>query len=159
MASVRESSVQPPSSSPMQQLGWLIGDWETKRDETTVRASFRWIVEKRFIERKYTAGQGGKEISSGTQIIGWDPRAEQIRSWSFDSSGGYGTGLWTPTPDGWAIDTVGVLPDGTPTSSRDLCIRVAGQDNVLGWRSLDRKAGDMALPDMREVVLDRIIKK
>lgn len=160
MASVRESSLALPSNfSQLQDLGWMIGDWEAKRNGTTVQTSLRWIANKSFIQRDYTVREEGVVSSSGTQIIGWDPRAGQVRSWSFDSAGGYGTGLWSPAPEGWRIESTGMLPDGTATSSQDLLIRVAGEDNVLGWRSFDRRAGDATLPDTREVVLDRVLKK
>ena len=52
-----------------------------------------------------------------------------------------------------------MLPDGTPTASRDLLIRVPGEDDVLGWRSMARSAGGASLPDTPEVVLDRIAEK
>jgi uncharacterized protein (TIGR02246 family) len=160
MASVRETTI-PLSSNfgRLEDLGWLIGTWEAKRDATTVRATFRWIANKSFIERDFTVRQDGIQTASGVQIIGWDPQAGRVRSWSFDASGGYGSSLWTATPDGWHAESSGVLPDGTPTSSQETLIRVAGEDNVMGWRSFDRSAGDVALPDTAEVVLDRLPEK
>ncbi|MCH5376101.1 MAG: DUF4440 domain-containing protein, partial [Planctomycetes bacterium] len=147
------------NSSRLTDFGWLIGDWESKQDNTTLNVTFRWIADKRFIERDYTAVQDGKETAKGVQIIGWDPRAGHIRSWSFDATGGFGSSLWTPTPEGWQAESAGVLADGTPTASRDVLIRVVGEDNVLGWRSFDRSVGDVALPDTPEIVLDRLPEK
>ncbi len=44
MASVRETTIPLSSNfSRLAELGWLIGTWETKRDGTIVRATFRWI--------------------------------------------------------------------------------------------------------------------
>jgi hypothetical protein len=34
-------------------------------------------------------------LQHGTQWIGWDPAAKQIRSWSFEADGGYGESVWT----------------------------------------------------------------
>jgi uncharacterized protein (TIGR02246 family) len=160
MASVRESPLELRSSfAQLQDLGWLIGNWEAKGDGNTLRSHFRWIAGKSFIQRDYSVERDGLVTSSGMQIIGWDPEAQQIRSWSFDSSGGYGTGLWSPVGEDMRIDCAGLLADGTRTSSRDLLIRVPGHDNVLGWRSTDRRAGETQLPDIREVVLDRVAEK
>ena len=92
----------------------------------------------------------------GKQIIGWDPRSEQIVSWTFDSSGGHGMGAWNAMPEGWRIDSTGVTADGQPTSSKDHLIRVPGENNVFGWRSADRKLGDTKVPDVPEVVFDRV---
>jgi len=160
MASVRETAIPLSSNfSRLEDLGWLIGTWEAKRDGTAVRATFRWFANKSFIEREYTVREDGVQTASGIQIIGWDPQAGQVRSWSFDASGGYGSSLWTATPEGWHAESSGVLPDGTPTSSQEMLIRVPGEDNVLGWRSFDRSAGDAALADTPEVVLDRAPEK
>lgn len=160
MASVRESSVTPATGyARMKDIQWLVGDWESKSETATVRSNIRWIANKCFVQRDYTASENGEVTSSGTQIIGWDPRLDQVRSWSFDSSGGHGNGLWTPTPEGWQVESVGVLADGTPTSSLDYVIRVPGDDGVLGWRSMNRKVGMVPLPDTREVVLDRVPQK
>ena len=160
MATVRETRIELPSNfARLENLQWLIGTWENKGEGTIVRATFQWIAHKSFVERSYSVIQGGVVISSGVQIIGWDPQASQIKSWSFDSSGGLGTGYWTVTPEGWRIDNLGAAADGTPTSSRDFLIRVAGEDRILGWRSVDRQIGKTKLPDTREVVLDRVTGK
>jgi uncharacterized protein (TIGR02246 family) len=160
MASVRETAIPLTSNfHRLEDLGWLIGTWETKRGATTVRATFRWIANKSFIERDHVVREQGVQTESGVQIIGWDPRAEQVRSWSFDASGGYGSSLWTTTPEGWQAKSSGVLADGATTASREMLIRVTGEDDVLGWRSFNRSVGDVALPDTPEIVLDRIPEK
>jgi uncharacterized protein (TIGR02246 family) len=160
MASVRETAIPVSSSADrLQELSWLIGSWKTKGEGPVVETTFRWIANRSFIQRDYAVRQGGLAKSSGTQIIGYDAQAGRIRSWSFDSSGGQGTSLWSATPEGWRMESTGTLPDGTPTSSRELLIRVADENDVFGWRSFDRKVGQASLPDTREVVLDRAAEK
>ncbi|MCE9556735.1 MAG: SgcJ/EcaC family oxidoreductase [Planctomycetes bacterium] len=160
MASVRESSIDLPSNyQQLQSLEWLVGKWESKGGGASVHTTIQWFANKSFLKRDYTVKQDGVTVSSGMQIIGLDPQAGQVRSWSFDAAGGFGTGLWTATPQGWQIESAGVLADGTPTSSQELLIRVADENNVLGWRSINRKVGDVKLPDTREVVLDRVPEK
>jgi uncharacterized protein (TIGR02246 family) len=159
MASVREAKIAIPSNySRVESLGWLVGAWKAERDGTTVESKIRWIANKSFLEREYKISIDGIVTSSGKQIIGWDPTTGKGRSWSFDASGGYGTGVWTVTPEGWQIESSGFLADGTATSSRDLLIRVPGEDNVLGWRSTARTRGEVALPDTPEVVFDRVVE-
>jgi len=160
MATVRETAIPLASNfSRLEDLGWLIGTWESKGEGPTMRATFRWIANKSFIERDYTVREDGIQTASGVQIIGWDPQAGRVRSWSFDATGGYGSSLWTPTPEGLHGESTGVLPDGTPTSSQALLIRAPGENDVFGWRSFDRSVGDAALPDTAEVVLDRVPEK
>jgi uncharacterized protein (TIGR02246 family) len=160
LASVRETNVELPSNfDKIESLGWLVGAWTATRDGTTVRTTVRWIANNSFLEREYSVATDGIVTTSGRQIIGWDPKIEKVRSWSFDASGGFGAGVWTRTPEGWQIDQSGVMADGTPTSSRDTLVRLPGEDNVLGFRSAGRTAGDTRLPDVPEVVLDRVLVK
>lgn len=161
IAAVRETAVPPASNVArlQQELGWLIGRWQAKHDERSLQTTAAWVGQKSFIRREYTVCQGEKVVSSGVQVIGWDPRAGRIRSWSFDATGGFGSGLWSTTADGWAIESVGTLPDGTPTSSREYVIRVPGEDRIFGWRSVGRLAGQSPLPDTGEIVLERVSTK
>jgi uncharacterized protein (TIGR02246 family) len=160
MTSVRELPIGETGKSPqLSQLAWLIGKWEAKSGDATATSDIRGIANNTFIQRDYVNRSGEKIVSSGTQIIGWDRQLGQLRSWSFDSSGGHGTGLWSAAPDGWQIESTGVLSDGTRTSSRDFLIRVPGEDNVFGWRSSERRAGQSTLPDTQEFVLDRVPDK
>lgn len=155
-ASVREARLDVPTNYPqLQSLEWLIGSWESKSTDATVNATFRWIADRSFLQRDYCVRRDGMVIASGVQIIGWDPATRRVRSWSFNSSGGFATGLWTATRDGWRIDCAGLMSDGTPTSSQDFVIRVPGEDNVVGWRSTRRKTGAATLPDAPETVLQR----
>jgi uncharacterized protein (TIGR02246 family) len=159
MASVRETAIELPSNYPqLRDLSWLVGSWETKSEGKSVHTTIRWIADRSFLQREYTVRQNGVTMSSGTQIIGWDPQAEKIRSWSFDA-GGHGTGYWTAAAEGWSIESRGMLADGTPTSSRDLMIRIPDENDVFGWRSTERKAGGADLPDTDEVSLERIVQK
>jgi uncharacterized protein (TIGR02246 family) len=157
MASVHETNIEPSNNSDrLQPLHWLIGKWQMKASGITATSTYHWIAGQSYLQREYEVDNNGKVISSGTQIIGWNPRVQRLCSWSFDSAGGCGTGVWTPLADGWQIESKGVLADGTPTSSRDQLIRVPGEDDVYGWSSAHRLAGNSVLADLPEKVLDRV---
>ena len=122
MANVHESPADlKTGASSLQALEWLVGRWQAKSDDIVAESDIHWLSDKTFLERVYTVRKNGAVVSSGKQIIGWDPQEGQIRSWSFDSSGGYGTGLWSQTADGWQIDHTGTLLDSTPTSRPRFC--------------------------------------
>jgi uncharacterized protein (TIGR02246 family) len=160
MASVREAAMPVPSNfAQLQELGWLVGEWEAKSDGVTAHSQTRWIANKSFLQRTFSVNRDGMQVASGMQIIGWDPRTERIISWTFDSSGGHGMGVWNAMPEGWGIDSAGMTADGVPTTAKDHLIRVPGETNVFGWRSVDRKLGDMKVPDVPEVVFDRVTSK
>jgi hypothetical protein len=90
---------------------------------------------------------------AGMQIIGWDPAAKQIRSWVFDSDGGFAEGRWTKKEDGWYITTSGTLPDGGKATSVNVITRV--DDDGFKWRSVDRTVDGAVLPNIDEVLVVR----
>ncbi len=67
-----------------------------------------------FLQQTSTVTRG-IAISSGMHVIGWDPESDRFRSWAFDSTGGFGSGLWYPTEHGYHIDS---RPDSCPTERR-----------------------------------------
>lgn len=159
LASVRELPGESNRAEAMQDIAWLAGTWEGKIGKIIARSKCHWIVNDQFIQRDHYAIQDGVTTAGGIQIIGWDPQLQQVHSWSFDQSGGFGEGLWTATPEGWRIQSNGVLPDGAASSSVEYLTHVPGDDNVVSWRSTERVAGGDSLPDTPEVVVDRVKEK
>ena len=91
---------------------------------------------------------------AGVQIVGWDPAAKQIRSWVFDSDGGFGEGKWTKKDQRWYIQATGTLPDGSKTSAVNIITYV--DENTFTWQSVNREAGGEILPNVDEVVVGRV---
>ena len=73
----------------------------------------------------------------GTQVIGWDPAADTIRSWMFDSDGGFGEGTWSKKDNSWIVKFNQVLPDGRKASATNIYTIVDG--NTFTWKSIGRK--------------------
>lgn len=160
MSSVREASIPTPSNFVrLRQLQWLIGKWRAKSNDLSFDVQFRWIANSSFIQREDVVTRNGVVVQTAVQVIGWDPQSSRLRSWTFESPGGYGTGYWWSTPEGWRIQCSGVRADGAPASSIDSLIRVAGENDVLGWRSIDRKIGGVSYPNLPELVFDRVQEK
>ena len=90
---------------------------------------------------------------AGMQIIGWDPAAKQIRSWVFDSDGGFAEGRWAKKGNRWTITTKGITPDGRKASSVNVITYV--DDNRFKWQSVSRIADGELLPNIDEVVVVR----
>ena len=84
----------------------------------------------------FTVAVQGQNTMSGMQIIGWDPAAKTIRSWTFDSDGGIAEGTWTLKKDRWFIQNKGVLADGRMASMVNVIKPV--DRNSFTWRGLDR---------------------
>ena len=57
------------------------------------RVSFAWSENQGFLVSHFTTTFKNIAIGGGTQWIGWDPRDQQLRSWTFDTDGGFGDQL------------------------------------------------------------------
>jgi uncharacterized protein (TIGR02246 family) len=155
MWSVHETPAEESAGSPsLERLGWMIGDWTAENKGVDFHLSCRWIADKHFIEQNYFAQRGNKVITSGRQIVGWDPARQKIASWMFTSDGGHAFGLWTPREDGMVVEAEGVLPDGTPTTAVNITRKL--DDKAIVWRSTERSAGGTPLADTDEVILRRV---
>src|SRR5262245_58295051 len=102
----------------LDELAWLAGEWVDEDDAGVVQTSCRPSDDRKYLLREFRLRLAGLPPSSATQRIGWDPVREQIRSWAFDSDGGFTEGYWTlVAPDRWEIKTEGFLRDGRTVSA------------------------------------------
>ncbi len=154
MASVRDFRVATSSAQDsVSDLEFLIGTWVAEEFGNRSESVCRWVAEKSFVERTYTTTFRDGTQTSGVQIIGWNPEAGHLQSWDFSPGGGHAVGVLTPVEDGWRSEVRGYGSDGTPTTSVNLLKRL--DENAYVWQSLQRTAGDVALPDTGEVILKR----
>ena len=142
----------PTPGEVLQGLGWLVGDWVDESPEGRTAISFRWSDDGNFLLGDYTMSAAGAAESTSTQRIGWDPVTGQLRSWTFDSDGGFTEGRWDATDEGWVVKSEATLPDGT-TGSATLEIAVKDQDHFV-IRGDDRIVGGAEAPDF-EVTITR----
>ena len=90
---------------------------------------------------------------SGTQRIGWDPVSNKVRSWVFDSEGGFAESLWTRQGDQWLVKLTGVSHDGWVGSATNVYTRL-GPDKY-SYQSRDRVQGNQIVDDTPEVIIVR----
>ncbi len=86
-----EDVIQVPSHyEQLKDLEWMVGHWVDQDDAATVVTDCNWSRNENFLIRTFAVQIGDNIDMSGMQIIGWDPAAKRIRSWVFDSDGGFG---------------------------------------------------------------------
>jgi uncharacterized protein (TIGR02246 family) len=146
MHSVRVEEEESSPYGQLQALEWLVGQWVDEGRTEVVEANFHWDENKRFLLEEFQIVREGNVILKGTQRIGWDPVQKQIRSWIFDSEGGFGEVQWTKAGDDWICKASGVSAEGIAASATRRLVRPA-PDRVL-WTSSDRIAGGEVLPDL-----------
>jgi uncharacterized protein (TIGR02246 family) len=137
----------------LKELEWMIGKWEDQDEQNCIETTCQWTKNRNFITRSFTLSIRDRIEMAGMQIVGWDPAAKQIRSWVFDSDGGFGEGIWKKKDKRWYVQSTGTLPDGHKSSSVNIITYV--DDNTFTWQSVNREAGGELLPNVDEVVVVR----
>lgn len=137
----------------LQQLDWLLGEWVDEGDDSVVDFSCKAVDNGNFLLRDFTIRIAGQAVMAGSQRIGWDPVSGKLRTWVFDSEGGYGEGTWHRNGDNWVLKSTGVTADGQPASSTSLFTMVSG--HAMTWQAIDREVAGAHLPDTDEFILVR----
>ncbi len=130
LESVSESSLPAAAAArkPLADLAWLTGSWEDVGEGLTASIRCFWSAGDAFLIRAHTvtaddapparpqpgddripgllpaAAGGSREL---TEIIGWDPERQVIRSWLFTSDGRFAESTWTREGDAWRVRTEG----------------------------------------------------
>lgn len=142
-------SNQSPVSAAREQLeplAWLIGRWVDESEGSTVETNTRWTKNETFLIRSFKVDVSGVIDLEGTEVIGWDPAAQQIRGWVFDSDGGFAQEHWYEDDGRWYIKAAGVLPDGRTAASLRTMRRI--DDDKYESHSLGRSVDGELLPDV-----------
>ena len=144
---------QVEGTLPLDELAWMVGRWVDKDGDSTITTTCSWTTNRKFLKRSFKIKAGRQVTLDGTQFVGWDPIASQIRSWTFDSEGGFGEGRWIRDGSRWLVKTSFVLPDGRRASALNVITYV--DPNTLRWQSTNREIGGDMQPNIPEVTVVR----
>lgn len=154
MAAARDAEGDPPTAHErLLPLAWLLGEWIDDGGSTVVRTNCHWADHENYLLQEMNLQVDGKDAMQVTQRIGWDPMSKRIRSWVFDTEGGFSEGVWTRDGDSWIVKTTGVRPDGAAASATSVIVP-AGKDGFV-WRMTDRIIGD----DVEEPLEVKVVRK
>lgn len=153
IASACETLKETANYEHLKQLEWMIGEWVDKEENSRVELQCEWSENKNFITVSFVAHASDCVTLQGTQIIGWDASTKRIRSWVFDSSGGFGEGIWSGKSPQWTVKTSGILSDGGKVSATDIYSLL--DKNTFAFRSINRKASGATRPNIEEVKIVR----
>lgn len=153
--SVNESPLAGPTSAQeaLQELAWMIGHWVDESDSVHVDTNCRWGADGTFLVRSFVVQPADEELMQGTQVIAWDPRLEQIRSWKFFSDGSFGEAVWSKSGDDWLIKGTHTLSDGRLASGTQVIQRV--DENTLLVQLIGRDIDGVPVPSTEPVKVVR----
>ncbi|MBV8274285.1 MAG: hypothetical protein JO170_03345, partial [Verrucomicrobia bacterium] len=143
----------PTASSQLESLKWLIGNWENKDGDQTVESKIEWAGDENFLVRTFKVR--GEAATDGWEIVGWDPDRQQIRSWIFDSNGGFGESSWSYGHGHWLIRASNVLPDGSRSTAENVLTKI--DDDQFTWESQNRTLDGESQPPVSKVVVHRTL--
>jgi hypothetical protein len=142
----------------LKDLEWMVGTWVDSDENLVITTECKWIGNNNYLLRAFKASSEDSEDSedsevSGMQFIGWDANKKQIRSWVFDSNGGYAEGTWTKKNDRWVVKTKATLTSGEIATSTSILKPV--DDDSFTWQKVNRLVDGEILPNIDEVLIVR----
>ncbi|HEY2251214.1 MAG TPA: SgcJ/EcaC family oxidoreductase [Planctomycetaceae bacterium] len=156
LARTRDFSADAAARSNHDRLGeldWLIGEWMEEGEDSLIATSCQWSDNRNYLLQEFTIRVGGEPAVTGSTRIGWDPLTRQIKSWTFDSDGGYSEALWTRGTDQWVLKSRGVTHRGRSYSGTSILRRI--DQRTLSWESRDRVEGGVLVADQGPFVVKR----
>lgn len=144
-----------PATNPsqaLQELDWLVGEWQDQSESSLVSSTVRWSPNQSFLIRSYAASIDTQDMQ-GTQIFGWDPRTRQIRTWVFHSDGSFGQGTVSKHDDSWLFKTSQTLADGRLASGTQVVTRV--DENTLTVQTIGETVEGELVPSSAPVTVVR----
>jgi uncharacterized protein (TIGR02246 family) len=145
VAIVREWDRDIDRDVSLKELEWLLGTWQAVTKDRRVTITYAWDENKAFLRGKFTVKEGARVIESGTELIGKDNAAGVIRSWVFQSDGGFGGGAWARDGKKWSIDVHGVRPDGTQLTATVIYIPV--DPDTVTWQAVNQALDGVPVAD------------
>ncbi len=137
----------------LKELEWMIGTWVDQDEQSTIVTTSKWTKNQNFISRTFAVSVEGESDLAGVQLIGWDPVSQRIRSWVFDSDGGFGTATWKKKDNSWVINATATLPDGRKATAIRTITLV--DDNTITWQVSGRELDGEILPNIEPIKLTR----
>lgn len=146
LASVREAPYAAASSyDHLRDLEWLVGTWTARGGGQTLELVCEWAEKRNFLLRRYSLKGANGAARTGMQIIAWDPVVGGIRSWVFDSDGGFGSERWLKDGPRWVLEATGVTREGGQIAATNILTRI--DHDGFNWQSVRRSLNDVKLPD------------
>jgi uncharacterized protein (TIGR02246 family) len=153
VAVVREWDRDTTLDTKLTELEWLIGTWHAASKDREVTLHYEWDEHKVFIRGKYEVKDGGKVVEAGMQMIGKDNVEGAIRSWVFQSDGGFGGGVWTRDGKKWSVDVYGATADGRELTATSIYVRI--DDNTFSWQAVGQAVNGEPVADTVPIKVTR----
>jgi len=135
----KATAASEATERPLETLDWLVGSWVAEAGSNRIEFDCRFTKNNAFMVRSFRVHENEDVKTSGMQIVGWDPQRNSIRSWTFDSDGGFADASWTQIDNTWVVRSSATVPDGQLgtailkiTPGEDGRFVMAGTNRIVG---------------------------
>jgi uncharacterized protein (TIGR02246 family) len=143
----------PSHHEQVSKLEWMVGDWVGEGPRSHIHFSCKWDETGNYLIRDFSVQIGNEKAVSGTQRIGFDPSASQLKTWVFDSVGGFSDGYFNQDGASWISKTSGVTREGKHAS---MTVSITPVDkNRMTVETIDRVVGGVRVPDVEKLTIVR----
>lgn len=155
ISELSETTLPPEDAAAvaLDELGWMVGSWKDSGQGPAVTTTADWTKNRHFIRRSITISREDEDPLDATEVIGYDPAADGIRSWVFDSEGGFGEGAWKRDGDKWIISFTATAPDGATSTAQHVITYI--DEKKFTWESINRQSKGEALPNLDKIEVVR----
>jgi uncharacterized protein (TIGR02246 family) len=137
----------------LDQLAWMVGEWVNEDTDSVVHTICDWSPDGNYLLREFTMQTHDGSMMSGVQRIGWDPALKKLRSWTFDSEGGFFQGLWTKNGSQWLLNLAGVTSEGESVTATLVYTVIDAE--MLTWNYQNLIIGGEVRSDMEPITMVR----
>ncbi|MDA0834746.1 MAG: SgcJ/EcaC family oxidoreductase [Planctomycetota bacterium] len=137
----------------LDQLAWLLGEWVNEDEDSVVHTECDWSDDGNYLLRRFSMQSRDGHHIDGVQRVGWDARSKSLRSWTFDSEGGFLTGEWKRTGNQWLLTNTGVNAEGLSVSATAVYTVIDAE--MVTWQLQNIIVGDRVNPAAPVVTMVR----
>ncbi len=142
-----------PRKEQLAQISWILGEWVNQDSDSVVHTNCDWSEDGNYLLRRFTVQTFDGREMNGVQRIGWDPARKKLRSWTFDSEGGFFNGLWTKQGSQWLLTIGGTTAEGK-TVTGTAVYRIVDSE-MITWQYRNLIVGDEVRSDSEPVTMVR----
>lgn len=135
----------------LEQMTWFIGEWVNQDEDGIVHTECDWSDDGNYLLRRFTVQTFDGREMSGVQRIGWDSAHKKLRSWTFDSEGGFFNGLWTQQGAQWLLTIVGVTAQGETVTGT--AVYTVIDSEMITWHYRNLIIGNQIQEDSEPVTM------
>jgi len=155
ISELNETTLPPADAAAvaLDELAWMIGSWNDNSPGVTVATTVNWTKNRHFLRRSLSVQREGEDPIEATEVIGYDPIAGGVRSWVFDSEGGFGEGAWKHEGSKWIVSFKATAPDGSTSTAQHVITFL--DEKRYTWESINRQSGGEVLPNIDKIEVIR----